>query len=335
MVIHSRKMGNRNGKLKKANERAKLAETKLQGMGQELEALKKEMEAMKISADANKANAREEKLKLQIRHYQLVENSESHIEALLSNPGLNLIIIHISSYLEPKSMAQCRLVSKRWKDLIDNHRKWLIYQHEHIFTEEKLFRDRRQTGHWAGNPTPFISILERFPEWLIVHRLFSKESISRLKSYVRHMWIYFKDDRMCFYTNPLHDAAAKSNVEFVQLMIDCGIDIGMPNPNGSNPLHYACQQGNIDVVELLADHAKCEGAYPKGTEGLTIFQFAVQNPDPQVPKLIFDRFQFEDVPDDDGWTIFHYAARFGANETIEYLMEARPKLGFSLSKIPF
>ena len=77
------------------------------------------------------------------------------------------------------------------------------------------------------------------------------------------------------------------------------------------------------------------GCNPKGSEGSTIFHFAVQNPDAQVPKLVFERFQFEDVANDHRYTLFHFAARFGAEDTLEYLWKARPKLGFRLSKLEF
>ena len=58
---------------------------------------------------------------------------------LLENQGLCHIVRNISSFLDPKSLAQCRLVSHSWKDLIDNDRKWLIFQLEHILNQEKIF----------------------------------------------------------------------------------------------------------------------------------------------------------------------------------------------------
>ena len=63
------------------------------------------------------------------------------MDLLLVNPGLNHIIDLISSHLNPKSLAQCRLVCKPWKDLIDNHRTWLSFQLDHIQNQEKHFYD--------------------------------------------------------------------------------------------------------------------------------------------------------------------------------------------------
>ena len=63
------------------------------------------------------------------------------MDALLVNHGLNHIGKLISSHLNPKSLAQCRLVCKPWKDLIDNHRTWLSFQLDHIQNQEKHFYD--------------------------------------------------------------------------------------------------------------------------------------------------------------------------------------------------
>ena len=42
------------------------------------------------------------------------------LEKLVHNPGLKHIALQIFSKLDPKSHVNCRLVSKGWKDCIDN-----------------------------------------------------------------------------------------------------------------------------------------------------------------------------------------------------------------------
>ena len=149
------------------------------------------------------------------------------MDALLVNQGLNYIGKLISSHLNPKSLAQCRLVCKPWKDLIDNHRTWLSFQLDHIQNQDKSFIDDEKEEKSLVTTT----ISSRFPEWTnVIERFSRKQNLPRLKEFVKHMWIYFKNDRMSYYTNPFHDAAAKSNLEFVQLLIDCGINFGMKNP---------------------------------------------------------------------------------------------------------
>ena len=170
------------------------------------------------------------------------------MEKIIKNPGLNGIVNHISSFLDVKSLAQCRLVCHSWRDLIDNDRPWLIFQLEHIESREKTFID-----HLNDDQTKIKgSIKERFPEWSsFTYRLSRKKSIPILKEVVRQMWIYFKDNAMSFYTNPLHDAVLKSNVDYVKLLIRCGIDLGMYTPHGWTPMHFACNYGTIEMVTLL------------------------------------------------------------------------------------
>ena len=46
------------------------------------------------------------------------------LDELVTNPGLEHIALHIFKYLDPKSVGQCRAVSKGWKSLIDNDKFW-------------------------------------------------------------------------------------------------------------------------------------------------------------------------------------------------------------------
>ena len=259
------------------------------------------------------------------------------MEEFLRNPGLCLIVSLISSKLDPKSLAQCRLVSKAWKDLIDKHRNWLKFQLDHIQNQEKSFIDiNRFPLELNGEkllPSVTAMLSARFPEWNpVIEHFLRKENLPRLKNFVKHMWIYFENDRMSYHTNPLHDAAAKSNLEFVQLLVDCGIDLGMTNPNGSNPLHFACQKGNIEMVQLLIKHMKKDDTNARTTNENTVFHFTVSNPDLQVMKLILDTFKFENIRNKWGWTMFHCALMDVPNTktNIEFLIESRNKIGFNL-----
>ena len=150
------------------------------------------------------------------------------MQALLSNPGLILIVYQISRHLDAKSLAKCRLVNKPWRDVINCHRKWLICQLDYIQSEEKEFIENLE-------PEKFINstISERFPEWKSLMKEFSKKcDIARLKEIVKQMWIYFRDRNVNYKTNPFHNAARKSNVEFMKLLIDLGIDLNLKSLYG-------------------------------------------------------------------------------------------------------
>ena len=251
-------------------------------------------------------------------------DGQSVMEELMANPGYCQIVRNISSFLDAKSLAQCRLVSQSWRDLIDHDRTWLVFQLEHIHTKEKTFVDRFPDGE----PSVKSTIQERCPEWYkFIQQISRKQSIPRLKETVRQMWIYFG---RIFVFNPLHNAIVRSNTEFVQLLFDCGIDLTMTDPYGMTPMHYACMYGSIEMVKLLIQHLSAFDATSRNDNGQTIFHRAGHNRYPQVLKLVLDTFKFEDTRDRFGRTMIHEAVKFGPKETIQFLLDSRQKIGFNL-----
>ena len=221
------------------------------------------------------------------------------MEKLLTNPGLCHIVRNISSFLDPKSLAQCRVVCHSLKDFIDNDRQWLIYQLEHIHKKKKTFIKKDESKVKK-------SIKTRFPEWnAFIEELSKRQNIPILKEVVKHMWIYFKDESMKYSRNPLHSAVENSNIEFTQILINNGIDLEMKTPNGGTSLHVACRFGKIEMVQLLIKHQPTFDASYRSNDGQTVFHSAVCNSNPQVPKLILDTFRFEDIRSNHGETMLH------------------------------
>ena len=101
------------------------------------------------------------------------------------------------------------------------------------------------------------------------------------------MWRYYKANQVTYYANPFHFEVSQSNVEYVQLLIDCGIDV-------QNSMHYACVLGSPKIVELLVRHSLTSVATSKANNLWTIFHMAVINEDPGVLELILDLFRYED-----------------------------------------
>ena len=123
------------------------------------------------------------------------------------------------------------------RNFIDNDRQWLIFQLEHIKNlceGTDLSRlDRYRKSYLCRNlkkETPTVqSISERFEilisrtECSVVVQQFSrKESISKLKEFVKHMWFYLNDESISYYRNPLDNAMAKHYTGFAELVIDSG-----------------------------------------------------------------------------------------------------------------
>ena len=50
------------------------------------------------------------------------------MERFMSNQGLEHLADKIIEYLDPKDVANCRLVSRFWRDYIDNRKHWYWLQ---------------------------------------------------------------------------------------------------------------------------------------------------------------------------------------------------------------
>ena len=96
-------------------------------------------------------------------------NEEEGMEELIVNPGKNLIGRHISSFLDARTLSDCRLVCFSWKKLIDNDKHWLILQLKHIIESEKTFIDVQH----ENKPKIKTTIQKRFPEWKCVVQKFA------------------------------------------------------------------------------------------------------------------------------------------------------------------
>ena len=96
------------------------------------------------------------------------------MDKFLANPGHHTIVRHLSSFLDANSLAQCRLVCKPFKEIIDSDRQWLIVQVEHIHQkEERIPRIHAR-----------ISIESLFPLWTSFIRKLSKNAILPILSEV-------------------------------------------------------------------------------------------------------------------------------------------------------
>ena len=232
-------------------------------------------------------------------------DSNSIMEKLLANPGHCQIVRHISSFLDLKSLTQCRLVSQSWRDLIDNDRPWLVFQLEHIYNTsmEMLICSAR----YDGVDLNFLKAVTSRPEWYTVIQQIS--SIPRLKKVVQQLWVYLPNHE---FRDPLNCAIMKSNSEFVELLIDSGIDLTRTALDGWSPMHYACSSGNKEIVQMFIKHLPTFDTSSRTEKGATIFHVAAMNPDPQVPQLILDKFKYEDFRDENGYSMIHYAIRDGS-----------------------
>lgn len=54
-------------------------------------------------------------------------------------------------------------------------------------------------------------------------------------------------------TNPLHEAAKRGNVEFVNELVNAGVSVNGLDKAGNTPLHWACRGGHLEVVKAILE----------------------------------------------------------------------------------
>ena len=298
--------------------------------------------------------------------YYLNKPVENHmsINEFITNSGFNHIMVQIMAYLDEKDIANCRLVSKTWKNYIDS-KQWWITQIEYIRNTKTTFtlnEIERQN---------FIE--EEYPEWNEVCDFFARGNGEKLKTFVGFMWQYFRNDEK--HLNPLIQAASNGNVDFLEFLIDSPVDfnvktkitggtcvhsacvydqhevmeflikhshvknINVTEKNlkfGITPLHFACSDGSIEIVKFLSDYiiSKDLKMFQTTNNGETLFHYAVENKQSEVPIYVFENFKdnFDNATDEDGCTALLRAISYGHEDTVNYLLDSRSKLGIDLNE---
>ena len=135
------------------------------------------------------------------------------LHQLVNNPGLKHISEEIFSYLEPKSLAACRLTCTSWRNLIDNHRRWWVLHLQQVRTRKVTFF----ATHFKESSEDFF--LERFPHWESTWLHFeTKAKLLKLKEFVGRLYSnYFLTLPTMVAVNtiygqcPVFEAAVKGN----------------------------------------------------------------------------------------------------------------------------
>lgn len=114
---------------------------------------------------------------------------------------------------------------------------------------------------------------------------------------------------------PLVVAIMEKQLEIVQLLVNHGADVNLPDWTGkSTPLDLAEQSGSGSIIQLL----KSRGArYGSGSP----LHLAAKNGDLlAIEDLLKDGARLNEVDASRGWTPLHYATHYGQKHLVEYLL---------------
>ena len=178
------------------------------------------------------------------------------IQDLIQNQGLKHIAEEIIGYLDAKSLANCRLVSKSWRDLVENGKIWWILQLQDMMTKQRSVDLR-----------PLI-FLNHFPPWKEVIEFFAsrgKSSPEMTRQFCRSMEFYLNESDdlflkkgMYYYFDPLTLAIQHGDIDFIECILQCPFDFNCPKRNWrprSTPFLFASLPGYETTLCLLLDYA--------------------------------------------------------------------------------
>ena len=151
------------------------------------------------------------------------------IQDLIQNQGLKHVAEKIFGYLDAKSLANCREVSKSWRDLIDDGKMWWILQLQEMmcgFLSNPNLNQNR------------IKIVEFILSQAEEHGFY-------LNATDNHGMIL------------LHMACLEGNSDIVSILKKNaaikGIDFNAVDNFGRSAFDYARMKGNADLIKVMQD----------------------------------------------------------------------------------
>jgi serine/threonine-protein phosphatase 6 regulatory ankyrin repeat subunit B len=121
---------------------------------------------------------------------------------------------------------------------------------------------------------------------------------------------------------PLAMAAWNGHLGVVTLLVERGANIHASGYEGNTAMHYAATMGHEEVLALLLE--KGAQANTRNDSGMTPLMGACDNVHLGVVELLLQhmRGQGLDERNDNGWTALHYAACWGHEEVVRFLLLA-------------
>ena len=179
--------------------------------------------------------------------HESLKERHFRIEKFIQNPGLQHIALAIFKNLDPKSLGNCRVVSKEWKACIDQDKYWWNLQLVKCKEIIEIAMTRNDDPLWNGYGFP------GFPEFLkTMDHIYEKESMENLQLFAAFMSSYqvkITKIEYWYWETPLHFAADENRIDIFDMLVKS------PHMNNMNVDSIQLQEGCKGLQRTLLGHA--------------------------------------------------------------------------------
>ena len=235
-----------------------------------------------------------------------LKKSHFRIEKFIQNPGFQHIALSIFKKLDPKSLGNCRVVSKEWKACIDEEKYWW---HLQLVKCKEIMSLDRGYDRFGGD----CSLENRLPEFMkTMDHIYEKESMANLKSFATFMSSYrtkliktqdISDWKPDAWETPLHFAVDQNRMDILDMLVnsphmkDMNVDnfSDLDDVRGQRTLlGKACYNNQIELIKYFMDqNLKGEqkvdfNRIPPAPWGYSLFHNACDSNNIEVVKLFLD-----------------------------------------------
>ena len=197
------------------------------------------------------------------------------IDTFIQNPGLQLISRNIFKYLKLKDFSNCYLVSKGWKQFIDEDKYLANVQLTEVMS---LYSKRKYRQEF----TPFHYVCKRGSLRIVKLFLDNKKKMAIDVNAQYEGW------------TPLFYATSFNNALVIKQLLNHGLDVTFRSTIEQNVFHIACGFGTEDTVNFLIQNARKYNVdlNLRDTNGYTPFHIACFNGKLENVKILLKNSKF-------------------------------------------
>ena len=242
------------------------------------------------------------------------------IETFIQNPGYWMISRNIFKYLKLKDFSNCCLVSKGWKQFLDDDKYLANVQ----LTEVVSLYSK---GNYIGGYSPFHFVCHNGSLRIVKLFLDNKKKLD--------IDVNARDDNGC---TPLHFANEFNNALVVKELLNHGLDVTLRSKQNTHLIHSAAMNKDPKVIQAVFESRQLTNIDKNATNcnGHTVFHFAAQNEHYHEPLayLLTNAMKFNlniNQLDNYQGNVFHSACGFGTEETVKFLIQNAKKHNIDLN----